>query len=220
MLSDLRKYAPDQLMTLSISTKSSTEKVGSLMIRFMFIACLIGFLTGCAQKAPQFIVYRDVPESPSFVVIPANDYLHEVYFANEIEEAIISCGVKVEKRPSTRRIRTEKSIGGLEGNRVRAPDAAATSVREADAKRVETYSVYGNMNADYMVETYGAERQVKISKRDTREVLAIFYAIRYKKGRVWFTWRHKVHETLKLMGIKVRNPFPEKPGSKSRRSGS
>lgn len=207
-------------MTLSTSTNTPTKKESSPMIRLMFIACLIGFLTGCGPQLPQFIVYRDVPESPSFVVVPANNRMYEVYFANEIEEAIISCGVKVEKRPSTRRIRTEKSIGGLEGNRVRAPDAAATSVREADAKRVETYSVYGKMNADYMVETYGAERQVKISKRDTREVLAIFYAIRYKKGGVWLTWRHQVYETLKRMGIPVHNPFPEKPRSKSRRSGN
>ena len=190
------------------------------MRRLLLVSCLIGFLTGCAQKVPQFIVYRDVPESPSFVVVPANNRMYEVYFANEIEEAIISCGVKVVKRPSTKRIRTEKSIGGLEGNQVRDPDASVSSIREADAKRVESYLEYQPTDADYMVQTYGAERQVKISKRDTREVLAIFYAIRYKKGRVWFTWRHKVHETLKLMGIKVRNPFPAKPRSKSRRSGS
>ncbi len=186
------------------------------MIRLMFIACLIGFLTGCGPQVPQFIVYRDVPESPSFVVVPPNNRMYEVYFANEIEEAIISCGVKVVKRPSTKRITTEKSIGGSEGNRVRDPNASVSSVREADAKRVESYLEYQPTDADYMVQTYGVERQVKILKRDTREVLAIFYAVRYKKGRVWFTWRHKVHETLKLMGIKVRNPFPEKKPAPNR----
>ncbi len=82
------------------------------------------------------------PNLPSFVVVPANNRMYEVYFANEIEEAIISCGVKVVKRPSTKRITTENSIGGLEGNRVRDPDASVTSVREADAKRVESYWEY------------------------------------------------------------------------------
>ena len=185
------------------------------MRRLLMMTCLIGLLTGCASQAPQFIVYRDVPESPSFVVVPANRRMYEIYFANEIEEAIISCGIKVVKRPSTKRIRTEESIGGVEGNRVRDPNASVSSVREADAKRVESYLEYHPTGADYMVETYGAERQVKISRRDTREVLAVFYAKRYKKGRVWFTWRHKVHETLKLLGFKVRNPFPTKPRSKS-----
>ena len=186
----------------------------------MFIACLIGFLTGCAQKVPQFIVYRDVPESPSFVVVPANNRMYEVYFANEIEEAIISCGVKVVKRPSTKRIRTEKSFGGLDGNQTRDPDASVTTVREADAKRVESYWEYESIEADYLVETYVGKRNVKILKADTREVLAVFYAKRYKKGTVRFTWRHKVHETLKSVGIPVRNPFPAKPRSKSRRSGN
>ena len=185
------------------------------MRRLLLVTCLIGLLTGCASQAPQFIVYRDVPESPSFVVVPANNYMHQILFANEIEEAIISCGVKVVKRPSTKRITTEKSIGGLEGNRVRDPNASVSSVREADAKRVESYLEYQPTGADYMVETYSAERQVKISRRDTREVLAIFYAKRYKKGHVWLTWRHKVYETLKLLGFKVRNPFPAKPRSES-----
>ena len=185
------------------------------MIRLMFTACLIGFLTGCAPQVPQFIVYRDVPESPSLVVIPANDYMHEVLFANEIEEAIIACGVKVIQRPSAKRITTEKSIGGLEGNRVRDPNASSTSVREADAKRVESYWEYETIDADYFVETYVDNRNVKILKKNTREVLAVFYAKGYKKGPVRLTWRHKVHETLEHMGIPIRNPFPAKPTSKS-----
>ena len=185
------------------------------MRRLLLVSCLIGFLTSCAPQVPHFIVYRDVPESPSLVVIPANDYMQEVFFANEIEEAIISCGVKVVKRPSTKRIRTEKSIGGLEGNRVRDPDASLTSVREADAKRVESYWEYESIDADYLVETYVGKRNVKILKRDTREVLTVFYANDYVEEGARFSWRHKVCQTLKHMGVQTNNPFPEVLGSSS-----
>ena len=178
------------------------------MTRFMSAMCLIGILAGCAPPAPQFIVYRDVPESPSFVVIPANNYSHQVQFANEIEEAIISCGVKVIIRPSTRQITTEQSIGGRQGARVRDPDTAVASIQEADAKRVESYSAYENIDADYFVQTNVSKRHVKISKRDTREILAVFYANSYRKGIDKLSWKYQVYETLKHMGIQVRNPFP------------
>lgn len=50
---------------------------------------------------------RNVPESPSFVVIPANNYLYQVMFANEIEKAIISVGVKVVMPPATKDVTKE-----------------------------------------------------------------------------------------------------------------
>ena len=68
-------------------------------------------LAGCAPQT-QFVVLRDVPESPSFVVIPANDYLHEVVFANEVENAIISAGVKVVMRPVTKDDHNGKNSSG------------------------------------------------------------------------------------------------------------
>jgi hypothetical protein len=179
----------------------------------MFILCLIGFLTGCGPQIPQFIVYRDVPESPSFVVIPANDYMHEVFFANEIEEAIISCGVKVVKRPTTKRIRTEKSIGGLEGNQTRDSDASVTTVREADAKRVESYWEYESIEADYLVETYVSEKHVKNLKSGMREVLTVLYANDYVKPGKRLPWRYKVYDTLKHMGIQVQSPSPRYPSA-------
>ena len=189
------------------------------MIRLMFILCLIGFITGCVPPVHQFVVYRDVPDSPSFVVIPANDYMHEVLFANEIEEAIIACGVKVVQRPGAKRIRTEKSIGGLEGNQMRDPDASVTSVREADAKRVESYWEYESIDADYLVETYVNNRNVKILKKDTREVLTVFYANDYMEGSIKLSWRYKVYETLRHMGVQVHSPPPSAQFATSNRTG-
>ena len=175
---------------------------------FLLALCLIGLLTGCVPPVHQFVVYRDVPDSPSFVVIPANNYMHEVLFANEIEEAIIACGVRVVQRPSTKQITTENSVGGLQGNQVHDPGTAVTSVREADAKRVESYWEYESIDADYFVETYVNNRNVKILKKDTREVLTVFYANDYMEGSIKLSWKYKVYETLRHMGIQVHSPPP------------
>ena len=185
------------------------------MRQLLLVSCLIGFLAGCASQAPHFIVYRDVPEFPSFVVIPANNFMHEVLFANEIEEAIISCGVKVVLRPSTKQVTTEKSVSGVQGNQVHESDTAVASVRGTDSKRVERYKAYESIDADYMVETYVGKRNVKVLKRDTREVLTVFYANDYVEEGARYSWRHKVCQTLKHLGIQANNPFPEVLGSSS-----
>ena len=180
----------------------------------MLVMCLVGFLTGCAPPVHQYIVYRDVPELPSFVVRPPNNYMHEILFANEIEEAIIGCGVKVVQRPGTKQVTTEASIGGMQGERIHDPGTAVTSVREADAKRVESYYEYENIDADYVAETCVDKRQVRILKKETLEVLTVFYANDYliKPGKR-LSWRYKVYETLRRMGIQVRNPIPAAPRS-------
>ena len=42
------------------------------LLRIALLSFVVS-LAGCAKT--QFVVLRDVPESPSFVVIPANNYL-------------------------------------------------------------------------------------------------------------------------------------------------
>ena len=72
-------------------------------------------LLGCATKTLEIVVLRDVPESPSFVVIPANDFLREVEFANSVEDAIISAGVRVVIRPFNERSHNGKKSSGCRG---------------------------------------------------------------------------------------------------------
>ena len=176
------------------------------MKRFISATYLYLFLSGCTPpEYHQVVVSRDVPESPSFVVQPANNYMHEVLFANQIENAIISSGVKVVRRPGAKEVTAEKSIGGVQGDRLQSHDAASTSIRKADAKLTERYFEYDEVNADYLVQTYATEKHVKISNLETREILAVFHAERYfSSDGSTKSLRHKINETLVSMGIPVK----------------
>lgn len=173
---------------------------------FISATCLYLFLSGCTPPVyHQVVVSRDVPDSPSFIVQPANNYMHEVLFANEIENAIISSGVKVVRRPGAKEVTAEKSIGGVEGDRLQSHDAASTSIRKADAKLTERYLEYDEVDADYLVQTYATEKHVKISNLGTREILAVFHAERYfSSDGSLKSLRQKVNETLVSLGIPVK----------------
>ena len=153
-------------------------------------------LAGCAPQT-QFVVLRDVPESPSFVVIPANDYLHEVVFANTIENAIISAGVKVVMRPATKEITMEKTVQRAKGKQ--ADDVKL--IQSADAKLIERYAAFEDIDTDYIVLTYVTSRQVKIAKRETREILVVLLAS--QPEHYSYTWPKKIYETLAKMGLPV-----------------
>ena len=157
-------------------------------------------LAGCAPQTPQFVVLRDVPESPSFVVIPANDYLHEVVFANKVENAIISAGIKVVMRPATKDVTMEKTVQRAKGKQ--ADDVKL--IQSADAKLIERYAAFEEIDADYIVQTYVTSRQVKISKRETEEILAVLVAKQYMDaaGQVYI-WQLKLKKALAKMGIPV-----------------
>ena len=158
-------------------------------------------LAGCAQT--QFVVLRDVPKSPSFVVIPANNYLHEVEFALLIEDAIISAGVKVVMRPATKKVTTEKTIQGAEAKQ----GTSEKLILAADAKLIERYSAYADFDADYIVHTYVTSQQVKIAKRETREILAVLK----KESRVPVAdrtrfWPTTIYNALEKIGVPVDKP--------------
>ena len=151
-------------------------------------------LAGCGKT--QYVVLRDVPESPSFAVIPADNYLHEVKFANDIENAIISAGLKVVMRPATKDVTTEKIVQGAEGQQV----ADVKLIQSAEAKLIERYSAFEDIDADYIVLTYVTLEQVKIAKRETREILAILEISKFDR---FPSWRATIHKALVEMGIPV-----------------
>lgn len=155
---------------------------------------LLLFITGCGRT--QYIVLRDVPPSPSFVVIPANDYLYEVEFANHIENALIGAGVKVVIRPATKEVLTEQTVRGLER---RQTDGQQSNLG-AGARLTERYVEYENIDADYIAQTYKTSRQVKISKKETREILAILVAPTHDPihGPIEW-WRKEINHTLRRL---------------------
>jgi hypothetical protein len=157
--------------------------------RLFGIALVSCILSVVACSKTQFVVLRNVPESPSVTVIPANDYLREVEFANNVEEAIIGAGVKVVMRPSTKEVTTEKEVQETEGNRA------------AEAKLTERYFAWEDVQADYIVQTYVTSRQMKITKKQTREVLAVLVVPTYHASQ---EWREKVlYDALAKMGFPV-----------------
>lgn len=136
---------------------------------FYYYLCFIIFclsFVGCGKT--NYIVLRDVPQSPSFVVIPANNTIPEVSYANVIESAIIAAGVKVILRPVSKEI--EKTIT------TPTNDGGSTNIL------TERYFELDELNADYLVQTYVTPAQVKISKLSTGEVLAIVNVYRGQGG--------------------------------------
>ena len=163
------------------------------LLRIALLSFVVS-LAGCAKT--QFVVLRDVPESPSFVVIPANNYLHEVEFANEIEDAIISAGVKVVMRPATKEVTMEKTVQRAEGKQT----DDVKSILAADAKLIERYSAFEDIDADYIVQTYVTSKQVKIAKIETREILAVLEAFQSDE---YYSWPTTIYKALAKMGIPV-----------------
>ena len=155
------------------------------------LVVFIPTMVGCAQT--KFVVLRDVPQSPSFVVIPANTYLSEVKFGNKIEQAIISSGVKVVMRPSTKEVTTEEVLEMAEGNQA------------AGMKLTERYFEFEKINADYIVQTYATSQQVKITKRETQEVLVVL-VLTIPPNSPAAEWRRRFFtRALAKMGIPVTN---------------
>ncbi len=125
-------------------------------ITFCFILC--SSLSGCTKT--NYIVLRDVPISPSFVVIPVNNTMQEISYANLIERAILSSGFRVELRPASKEI--EKTLTGPTDNN----DKVQTLT--------ERYFELEKLTADYLVQTYAASADVKVSKLSKiSEVLTI-----------------------------------------------
>ena len=164
----------------------------------MIVLLSVG-LTSCGTT--QYVVLRNVPKSPSFVVIPANNYSYEVRFANEIESAIISAGVKVVTRPAIKEVMTEKAVHGAEG----IQGSGAQAIRAADAKVTERYFAFDDISADYIVQTFANPEQVKFTKRESMEILAVLTPqldvlnINHRS----YPWMSAIHKTLENMGIPV-----------------
>lgn len=130
-----------------------------------FILCVS--LSGCVQT--NYIVLRDVPLSPSFVVIPVNNTMQEISYANLIERSILSSGFRVELRPASKEI--EKTV------------TEPTDKNDKIRTLTERYFELETLTADYLVQTYAVSADVKISKLSKiSEVLTIVKVPRIYQG--------------------------------------
>ena len=131
-------------------------------IGFMFTFLL---LIGCGGYSTHFVVYRHVPENPSFVVIPANDSMQEIAFANNIEHILIGCHVSVLQSPAIKAVEKERAA--------RETENEAGNQSKHKAAVTEWFFEFEEINADYIVQAYEMSYMVKISKRETREIVAV-----------------------------------------------
>lgn len=125
-------------------------------------------------------------------------------FANEIEEAIISVGVKIVMRPATKDVTKEVAVEGgiaaIEGNQA--------AHKSGEGKLIERYVAFEDIDADYIVYTYAGSKQIRIIKKQSREILAVLKmeaayrnAITGKRERG--SYSRAVSDALASMGIPV-----------------
>jgi hypothetical protein len=148
--------------------------IGGGKMRIILSFSLFVFLAGCSTQTV-FIVLRDIPTSPTFVVLPANNYLYQVEFANTVQSYLLSSGVKVVTRPATKEIEATKQAGQV--------DAQQSQVSGGALTLTERYWALEDTEADYIVYTYADTRQVTIARKHSKEILASFTlkATQYQK---------------------------------------
>ena len=163
-------------------------------MKYIFVFIVFVFM-GCAQK-PIYIVYRDVPPNPTFTVLPANDLLYQVHFANRIEEFIIGSGVKVNRRPASKYVETKQNIEKVNLGPV---DAAIGGVM-----LTEVYRTTEEFTTDYIVETYADSKQIKFTNRKTNEVLSVFILDEGLTKSDYEAHLEVIHDALEKLGVKVK----------------
>ena len=99
-------------------------------------------------------------------------------------------------RPATKDVTTEKTVQGAEGKQA----AGVKSILAADAKLIERYFAFEDIDADYIVRTYVTPRQVRIAKRETREILAVLEAPSVPRAGRKQSWPTTIYKTLAKMG--------------------
>lgn len=151
-------------------------------------------LMSCARHS--YIVYRDVPESPTFTVLPTSQSTFELAFTVMIEQAIMSNGVRVKQRPEIKRSEIIDSV-----------DSRYESMSQKHEGITESFEAYQVPDdyADYFVFTNRTTHRVKIIKSKTREVLTIFHAEPIKSIFGSTGIEKILRKHLDSMGIPVQN---------------
>ena len=152
-------------------------------------------ICGCAATPHGYIILRDVPDHPSFTVLPPSDEVEEIKCANRFEKYLIRAGLAVISRPAIKSVVMERQMEAAESQAT--PSASETAAVGATIK--ESYWAYSEMQVDYLVHTDRRVGQVKIEKRETREILTIFDI------HAWEDIEEKrLREALEASGIRVR----------------
>jgi len=187
----------------------------NLIYGFLGIFLLVGCVTTGNTYVPPTICH-EVPPSPSFVVIPFNNYQIQILSAEYIEKALIALGIRVKQPPGIRHVETKtkadqsKSMLSENGNRVGTGTMVSSGAIQASTMRIERYSTMGDIDADYVITSNGKyyyyegapsieNISVRIIKRETNEIVSVFETYPdYVK--------YELYDVLNAMGVKAIKP--------------
>ncbi len=131
---------------------------------FLFVVFLVALLKYDGLCQNMFVVLRDVPESPSVVVVPNGYGSREIELADKAEEMLMSFRIKVVQRPTLRRVTETKGAA-----KAAAPDEGNIVGSKG---MTEEYFAYEETGADYLLLTDEKTDRVKLVKIRTKEILA------------------------------------------------
>ena len=182
------------------------------------VALSLLMLAGCRTTTVKyFVVQRDVPISPAFVVLPFNDYQPQILCAEHAESALIGAGVRVVMPPQKKKeVEIKKGIDGEQAKVGQGTEPIRTIGSKGDSASLETarayeirserFSEYEDVNVDYIVRTNGTiyypdgsitNISLRIIRKDTGEILSSFVTYpEYIKD--------DMYKVLESLGVKVK----------------
>lgn len=159
-------------------------------------------VSGCSSTEQVFLIQRNVPESPTVVVIPATNHLYQHHFANEIENKVVEAGLRTIERPviTTQEVSQEAALA-------QQPDVDQAAQQSAEI--TQTFSGFSETSADYVIQTFAASDQIRIIKRSSSDVLASF-TMPEERGGPQTREEHKpIRDALREIGLPVRENSEE-----------
>ncbi|MCK4739002.1 MAG: thermonuclease family protein [Deltaproteobacteria bacterium] len=178
----------------------------------VFLLLVVFLLTGCVNKVVQanFVVLRDVPDKPSFTIIPFNQYHTQTTFADQIEEVLLQLGVKTFKYKVTppKTIQKAKSLGTNEATIDLDLNKLFTGGVAAEAIALESYIEYGKIKANYLIYSDIFTGRIKIIKKKDFEILASFIiSDEYLTSKAYvreYKFKKILVDSLNAIGLKTR----------------
>jgi hypothetical protein len=176
----------------------------------ILILFIIVLLSGCVpQVKTTFVVSRDVPNEPSFTVLPFNNYYKQIEFANRVEAALIELGVKVIKynpqpKEITRKMGIELEADQEAADIMNIGEIFITGKKE-EAIAIETFIHYGEVKSNYIIYTDLWSERIKVVKKDSLEVLASFIVTdSLSTEDKEYNFKKVIRDALESLGIPVR----------------
>ena len=166
--------------------------------RLLGAALVIILAVACSSKL-EYVIYRDVPQSPAFAVVPASYTVVDNRFKSEVESYLVKLGLSVIEAPLVKQPEVE-----VESKAQRARDEGQLHEKEKVLSiddLVETSIVYNSSKADYVILVNAQTDVLKITRKSTQEIQAVIKYSVLDKGGSRFV---KLHDVLSNLGFKIK----------------